>query len=62
MITYDWKAGFSQEELKTIERYKKLRAKGNIGQIAIVLSRMAEALDVRDAILNELDKTETLAK
>lgn len=49
MITYNWKAEFSEPELKTIEHHRQIRDSGSES----IVAEMANALDRYEGFLNE---------
>ncbi len=61
MITYNWKAEFSQSELDIIEFHKRWHNDKNCfavgNQIStLLISEMANALDRYESILNEMEE------
>ena len=56
MITYNWKAEFSQKELSIIAFARKVEAEESLKKTALVIREMANALDRYETILNEMEE------
>ncbi len=57
MITYNWKAEFSQKELLIIALARKVEAEESLKKTVLVIREMANALDRYEDILNEMEET-----